>query len=69
MKHKAVNTLIMALGWVFAAIITLGLLGLIFTIGLFVLRLALDILCMVAIIYLAYYLHVLKKLKKNSHKY
>lgn len=64
MKHKAGNTLIMALGWVFVAIIALGLLGLIFTIGVFILRIALDILGLVAIVYLVYYLFKHVKTKK-----
>lgn len=64
MKHKTGNTLIMALGWVFVAIIALGLLGLIFTIGVFILRIALDILGLVAIVYLVYYLFKHVKTKK-----
>ncbi len=64
MKHKAVNTLIMALGWAFVAIIALGLLGLSFTIGIFILRIALDILGLVAIIFLVYYLVKYLKTKK-----
>lgn len=64
MKHKAANTLIMALGWAFVAIIALGLLGLSFTIGIFILRIALDILGLVAIIFLVYYLVKYLKTKK-----
>lgn len=66
MKHKACNTLIMVLGWVFVAIIALGLLGLIFTIGIFILGITLDILGLVAIIYLVYYLHVKHAVKNKK---